>query len=179
MFTPNVFPWHSMPNFVIGRTKYDNFIIQSIARDPSQSMIDMSNTGLSALSLLSSGHRPSDDRRRPFGSPQAAQHEEVVSVTHESCNSQPSAFCGTSSSCTSPESTTAVRISGSQSTAVTSSVSAATICHLVPTRTGLCVEAKGVASYMEDDFQVTEMDLLSKYIRPEDKRRECEGRNGR
>ena len=97
----------------------------------------------------------------------------------DACDHQPSAFCGTSSSCTSPASTTAVRISGSQSTAATSSVGAATFSFLVPTRAGLCVEAKGIASDMEDDFQVTEMDLLDKYIRPEDKRRRREGRDGR
>lgn len=32
-----------MPNFVIGRTKYDNYIIQSLAHNPSQVMIDASN----------------------------------------------------------------------------------------------------------------------------------------
>ena len=39
-----MFPWRLMPNFVIGRTKYDNYIIQALAHDPSQVIIDMSNS---------------------------------------------------------------------------------------------------------------------------------------
>ena len=32
-----------MPNFVIGRTKYDNYIIQSLSHDNTQVMVDASN----------------------------------------------------------------------------------------------------------------------------------------
>lgn len=78
MFTPSVFPWRLMPNFVIGRTKYDNYVVQSLAHDPSQVMIDASNMGSPDSSLRGSGDRASDDRRRSFGSSEAAQREEVV-----------------------------------------------------------------------------------------------------
>ena len=78
MFTPSVFPWRLMPNFVIGRTKYDNYVVQSLAHDPSQVMIDASNMGLAAGALRRSGDRASDDRRRSLGASQAAQREKVV-----------------------------------------------------------------------------------------------------
>lgn len=42
---------------------------------------------------------------------------------------------------------------------------------VVPTPSGICVEPKLERSYMEDDFQVNEVDLLQKYIRKEDQRR--------
>ena len=42
---------------------------------------------------------------------------------------------------------------------------------VVDTPTGVCVEPKLARSYMEDDFQVNELDLLRKYIRKEDQRR--------
>ena len=42
---------------------------------------------------------------------------------------------------------------------------------VVPTPAGVCVEPKLTRSYMEDDFQVNELDLLQKYIRKEDQRR--------
>lgn len=67
-----------MPNFVIGRTKYDNYVVQSLAHDPSQVMIDASNMGNRLLCVRSSGDRASNDRRRSLGSSQAAQREEVV-----------------------------------------------------------------------------------------------------
>lgn len=67
-----------MPNFVIGRTKYDNYVVQSLAHDPSQVMIDASNMGNRWLCVRSSGDRASNDRRRSLGSSQAAQREEVV-----------------------------------------------------------------------------------------------------
>lgn len=78
VFTPSVFPWRLMPNFVIGRTKYDNYVVQSLAHDPSQVMIDASNMGNRLLCVRSSGDRASNDRRRSLGSSQAAQREEVV-----------------------------------------------------------------------------------------------------
>lgn len=67
-----------MPNFVIGRTKYDNYVVQSLAHDPSQVMIDASNMGNRWLCVRSSGDRASNDRRRSLGTSQAAQREEVV-----------------------------------------------------------------------------------------------------
>ena len=67
-----------MPNFVIGRTKYDNYVVQSLAHDPSQVMIDASNMGNRLLCVRSSGDRASNDRRRSLGTSQAAQREEVV-----------------------------------------------------------------------------------------------------
>lgn len=42
---------------------------------------------------------------------------------------------------------------------------------VVPTLAGVCVEPKLTRSYMEDDFQVNELDLLQKYIHKEDQRR--------
>jgi hypothetical protein len=41
---------------------------------------------------------------------------------------------------------------------------------LVPTNSGVCIQNKISSTYMEDDFQIAELDLLKKYIKPQDKR---------
>lgn len=42
---------------------------------------------------------------------------------------------------------------------------------LVPYRDGICIEDKLTRSYMEDDFQVNEIAMMKKYIKPTDHRR--------
>lgn len=42
---------------------------------------------------------------------------------------------------------------------------------LVPTTKGICIEDKLTPSYMEDDFQLNEIDMIKKYVKPDDHRR--------
>ena len=42
---------------------------------------------------------------------------------------------------------------------------------VVPTTQGVCIEEKLSQSYLEDDFQYNEIEMLKTYIKPEDKRR--------
>lgn len=41
---------------------------------------------------------------------------------------------------------------------------------VVPTKNGICIEDKLTRSYMEDDFQVNEIQMINKYIKPTDQR---------
>ena len=45
------------------------------------------------------------------------------------------------------------------------------ISQLVPTNAGICIENKLTPSYMEDDFQLNEIDVMKRYIKPNDHRR--------
>ena len=42
---------------------------------------------------------------------------------------------------------------------------------IVPTPSGLCIQPKFTPTYMEDDFQVNEIDMISKYIKSTDSHR--------
>lgn len=43
----------------------------------------------------------------------------------------------------------------------------------MPTTQGVCIEEKLSQSYLEDDFQYNEIEMLKTYIKPEDKRSVC------
>ena len=45
--TRNAFNWDSMPNFVIGRSGYDLYLVDTAYRDPQITMVDVTNTGVS------------------------------------------------------------------------------------------------------------------------------------
>lgn len=45
--TRNAFDWDAMPNFVIGRSGYDLYLVDAAYRDPHITMVDVTNTGVS------------------------------------------------------------------------------------------------------------------------------------
>ena len=63
--TKTAFDWESMPDFVIGRSGYDLYLVQEGYLDQSIALIDMTNTVHCAHMLSKDGNRSGLKRRTP------------------------------------------------------------------------------------------------------------------
>lgn len=63
--TKTAFDWESMPDFVIGRSGYDLYLVQEGYLDQSITLIDMTNTVHCAHMLSKDGNRSGLKRRTP------------------------------------------------------------------------------------------------------------------
>ncbi|KAM7456267.1 hypothetical protein BLSTO_02979 [Blastocystis sp. subtype 1] len=63
--TRNAFDWDSMPNFVIGRSGYDLYLVDTAYRDPQITMVDVTNTVHCAHMLSKDGNRSGIKRKTP------------------------------------------------------------------------------------------------------------------
>lgn len=63
--TKTAFDWESMPDFVIGRSGYDLYLVQEGYLDQSIALIDMTNTVHCVHMLSKDGNRSGLKRRTP------------------------------------------------------------------------------------------------------------------
>ncbi|KAK8794640.1 hypothetical protein WA158_001621 [Blastocystis sp. Blastoise] len=140
VFTPNAFPWEFLPKFVIGRAKFDNWLIQYVNRADGLDSIDatpyvslLHQTGRRGNRSGVKKERAGEDADK--GSDLVWNDLILSSIKVDCCD----------------------ELWFSEQATHT----------VVPTSTGICIEQKGHATYFEDDFQYNEIQLMKLFIPPE------------
>ncbi|KAK8793520.1 hypothetical protein WA158_004879 [Blastocystis sp. Blastoise] len=137
VFTPSTFNWDFMPRFVIGRAKFDNWIIQYVSRSEEIAMIDATQAVMLLHQTGKRGNRSGVKKERAGGAgpdpgSNLVWNDIIAGAIEKGCCEE---------------------MWFSEQAHYT----------LIPTNHGLCLEKKGSLTYFEDDYQEDEKRVFAAF----------------